>query len=83
MKEGKGKLTYKNGTIYEGTWKGDKRDGEGVFKNAILNVEYKKEINNNKEKKNEESKLNNNIILNLDDIKIPKKPRKPKRLMVL
>ena len=40
MKEGKGKLTYKNGTIFEGTWKGDKRDGEGVFKNAIVNVEY-------------------------------------------
>ena len=40
MKEGKGKLTYNNGTIYEGNWKADKREGEGVFKNAVLNVEY-------------------------------------------
>ena len=40
MKEGKGKLTYKNGMVFEGNWKGDKREGEGVFKNAVLNVEY-------------------------------------------
>ena len=26
--------------VFEGNWKGDKREGEGVFKNAIVNVEY-------------------------------------------
>ena len=26
---GKGKLLYKNGDVYEGDWKNDKRDGSG------------------------------------------------------
>ena len=40
MKEGKGKLTYKNGTIFEGRWRADKREGKGVFTNATMDVEY-------------------------------------------
>ena len=31
MKDGNGKLTFKNGDFYEGEFKEDKRDGFGTF----------------------------------------------------
>ena len=35
---GKGKLTYKNGTIYEGEFKNDKFNGKGKLKCIIGNL---------------------------------------------
>jgi len=31
MKHGKGKFTWKNGATYEGQWRNDHANGEGMF----------------------------------------------------
>jgi hypothetical protein len=34
-KEGRGKITYRNGMVYDGEWKNNKKDGKGILTNAI------------------------------------------------
>lgn len=38
MKSGDGKLTYKNGDVYDGEWKNDMFNGEGIFKDHFGNI---------------------------------------------
>ena len=50
MKEGKGVLIYNNGDKYEGEWKKDKKEGEGVFidRNGKYEGEYKNDMKEGK-----------------------------------
>ena len=45
---GYGKMVYADSTIYEGEWKGDKREGKGRIIYFETGDEYKGEFKNNK-----------------------------------
>ena len=37
---GYGEMIYKDGSVYQGTWKDNKRDGQGTYKDGPLGYQY-------------------------------------------
>ena len=44
LKDGNGKMEYKNGNIYDGIWINDLKEGKGIMKQEIIMLEIGKMI---------------------------------------